>query len=539
MQYRVLKKENQIEIHGFYYTVPQSYGKLDYVLPFSQSGDTVVFDIHKGMALNERIKYISELDFLTYVYLIAKAADSINNLSDGLLKFSLDLQLIFCDGNSVSGTILPAEEKGDIDCKSFFWDMLFAADFETKNLSTVKEFLGFIRAAISVMPQDVILFIEMGQLGKQIAERISKKSVPEVAFEPGINVQPKKEDINSQLQTGNDFSDFLAAFEGSSYEYEEDEEVLVENSEPSEEFVDIGYEDIGNFLDNSDVPEELVNDIKAIDPEVLIGLLKDLTKKDKDITENEFEKNVSEQDKEPLDEPVENEIIDIPMPEPSAEFTEEPVSEYKNEEADIPVSEQKEESLDEPVVEDEIIDILMPEPSEEPFDEIIQEYQDEVIEEENNEAIDKLDFEIDISASLRESKKEQVEITPIIPSSVHRFNYSPAEKVPSPKVLPTYEEKTYLVSSDGRSIPIVKEKTVIGRGTQNVDLTVNDGFVSRVHAQIVKQDKELYLIDLKPRNSSTLNDKPIESERLYKLKDEDRIRFGKTLYYFRKVKTKR
>ncbi|RLB35320.1 MAG: hypothetical protein DRH20_11155 [Deltaproteobacteria bacterium] len=82
----------------------------------------------------------------------------------------------------------------------------------------------------------------------------------------------------------------------------------------------------------------------------------------------------------------------------------------------------------------------------------------------------------------------------------------------------------YVVTNEGIifNIPINKDKITIGRSKDN-DLTLQDGTVSRHHAEILKTDKGYMLVDLGSYNGTRLNGKLIQSALL---RYEDRIQIG-------------
>ena len=81
-----------------------------------------------------------------------------------------------------------------------------------------------------------------------------------------------------------------------------------------------------------------------------------------------------------------------------------------------------------------------------------------------------------------------------------------------------------IVSSDGRisNFLIDKEEVTIGRSEDN-DIVLADGSVSRHHAKIVKTNRDYFLSDLGSFNGTSVNGKSIQSARL---KRDDEIRVG-------------
>lgn len=70
-----------------------------------------------------------------------------------------------------------------------------------------------------------------------------------------------------------------------------------------------------------------------------------------------------------------------------------------------------------------------------------------------------------------------------------------------------------------------KPKITIGRGL-NVDLTINDPLVSRLHCSLEFKDGAWYLHDLNSRNGTYVNTEPVKTMRLAV---GDRLRIGETI----------
>ena len=88
--------------------------------------------------------------------------------------------------------------------------------------------------------------------------------------------------------------------------------------------------------------------------------------------------------------------------------------------------------------------------------------------------------------------------------------------------------------SIGMTFPLVKDKTVIGRGS-SADVVLRDEIASRMHAEVLRhgsQDDcfEYYINDLGSTNGTFLNGTVIKSEQL--LQDGDKIELGKHLLKF-------
>jgi diguanylate cyclase (GGDEF)-like protein len=89
-------------------------------------------------------------------------------------------------------------------------------------------------------------------------------------------------------------------------------------------------------------------------------------------------------------------------------------------------------------------------------------------------------------------------------------------------------DRAYLIVLAGASVgemyKITAEKTVIGRG-QQADIQVVDEGISRRHAEIVHEDNEIVIHDLKSTNGTYCNGERIERHVLH---DGDKIQVGST-----------
>ena len=81
----------------------------------------------------------------------------------------------------------------------------------------------------------------------------------------------------------------------------------------------------------------------------------------------------------------------------------------------------------------------------------------------------------------------------------------------------------YALKLRGNEIPIVRQRTLIGRG-QTCDIVLDSALVSRQHAAIVQRDDGLYLEDLGSRNGARVNS--TESRGTVELKIGDVIELG-------------
>ena len=92
--------------------------------------------------------------------------------------------------------------------------------------------------------------------------------------------------------------------------------------------------------------------------------------------------------------------------------------------------------------------------------------------------------------------------------------------------------KAVLKCAQGPDFIIKKDMVVIGcsYGNNLVDIDMtgipNYEFVSGRHAKIFLEHEKFYIVDLKSRNGTELNEKPLEKAKIYELKDKDSILLG-------------
>ena len=96
----------------------------------------------------------------------------------------------------------------------------------------------------------------------------------------------------------------------------------------------------------------------------------------------------------------------------------------------------------------------------------------------------------------------------------------------SKPLLITYEENKKM------SIPIVKNRFVLGRLDGQVDHLIKSDLVGRIHAEITIKYGKHFLNDLNSRNGTFLNGQKLQSNKDYELSSKDKLIFGDKQYEF-------
>lgn len=99
------------------------------------------------------------------------------------------------------------------------------------------------------------------------------------------------------------------------------------------------------------------------------------------------------------------------------------------------------------------------------------------------------------------------------------------------------ETAKLILATTGDEYPINKDVVLLGRESvadsifPEVDLTSVDpeGYISRRHAQIQKQDNDYTIMDLNSMNGTFVNNKILLKDETYTLANDDEIRVGKTV----------
>jgi hypothetical protein len=87
---------------------------------------------------------------------------------------------------------------------------------------------------------------------------------------------------------------------------------------------------------------------------------------------------------------------------------------------------------------------------------------------------------------------------------------------------------------EGREFALVKDRIIMGRG-QDCDIVLNDPFLARNHAQLIRQAKEYFLEDLDSKNGTFLNGQNIHGRVV--LREGDRIHAGKFILVYHSSRT--
>lgn len=98
------------------------------------------------------------------------------------------------------------------------------------------------------------------------------------------------------------------------------------------------------------------------------------------------------------------------------------------------------------------------------------------------------------------------------------------------------EKFPYLITNKAgmiEKIYINKDIFKIGRSTELVDYVSDNRSIGKVHAEIKKMDSNYYIMDMDSKNGTFINDKKLESNELYKIKENDVIKLSNCCYTFK------
>jgi hypothetical protein len=94
----------------------------------------------------------------------------------------------------------------------------------------------------------------------------------------------------------------------------------------------------------------------------------------------------------------------------------------------------------------------------------------------------------------------------------------------APEASPEPAQEPAVLTVEGREIPLVGERVVLGR-SRECDVRLADANVSRRHAEVRHEDDEFWIVDLGSTNGTELNGNRVQRARLA---DGDRITLGST-----------
>ncbi len=95
-------------------------------------------------------------------------------------------------------------------------------------------------------------------------------------------------------------------------------------------------------------------------------------------------------------------------------------------------------------------------------------------------------------------------------------------------------ENNRILDFENCSIPIDKKSFLIGRSKSLVDFAIPESLtVGRIHAEVVKESDDYYVVDINTKNGTFINGKRLQSQKKYKLNSGDEVRFGNEEAIFR------
>lgn len=98
------------------------------------------------------------------------------------------------------------------------------------------------------------------------------------------------------------------------------------------------------------------------------------------------------------------------------------------------------------------------------------------------------------------------------------------------------EKFPYLITNKAgmiEKIYINKDIFKIGRSTELVDYVSDNRSIGKLHAEVKKMDSDYYIMDMDSKNGTFINDKKLESNELYKIKENDVIKLSNCCYTFK------
>lgn len=96
-----------------------------------------------------------------------------------------------------------------------------------------------------------------------------------------------------------------------------------------------------------------------------------------------------------------------------------------------------------------------------------------------------------------------------------------------------YQQQPFLVTATQEKIMVTKQVFKIGRDPQATDYTSKNKVVGRVHAELITENGEYFIVDQESRNGSFVNDVKLVPKNKVKIKHEDKIKLANEEFVFR------
>ena len=86
---------------------------------------------------------------------------------------------------------------------------------------------------------------------------------------------------------------------------------------------------------------------------------------------------------------------------------------------------------------------------------------------------------------------------------------------------------------DKKAYGIYANETIIGSDRFLSDIHIEDEEISALQAKIIKEDNSFYITDCSDRNNTYLENRTLEKDKLYEIKDGHELRFGNKVFQFK------
>ncbi|WP_010676859.1 DUF6382 domain-containing protein [Bacillus timonensis] len=96
-----------------------------------------------------------------------------------------------------------------------------------------------------------------------------------------------------------------------------------------------------------------------------------------------------------------------------------------------------------------------------------------------------------------------------------------------------YQQQPFLLTATKEKIMVTKKVFKIGRDPQHTDYTSKNKVVGRVHAELITENGEYFIIDQESRNGSYVNGVKLDPKNKVKIKHEDKIKLANEEFEFR------